>query len=98
MSPINIGGNSKKILRIIKSRDFTYWLLPAAYSLWPYLRFASHNHCITWTEHKETSPGRQIPEEDPGRSSQHGSYQLARPTGWDHVFRMEPPRLQHQGK
>lgn len=98
MSPINIGGNSKKILRIIKSRDFTYWLLPAAYSLWPYLRFASHNHCITWTEHKETSPGRQIPEEDPGRNSQHGSYQLTRPTGWDHVFRMEPPRLQHQGK
>lgn len=46
----------------------------------------------------ETSPGKQISEEDPGRSSQHGSYQLAGPTAWDHVFHMEPRRFQHQGK
>lgn len=44
MSPVDIGGNSKKILRIIKSHDFTYRFLPAAYSLWPHLRFAGHSY------------------------------------------------------
>lgn len=44
MSPVDIGGNSKKILRIIKSHGFTSRLLPAAYSLWPHLRCAGHSY------------------------------------------------------